>query len=385
MPARTDDGPLPADEGNPVHAIAPSSSVDSGSSRALLRDLFTLKKAPPQWRAGLQAAVALTLPLFVFTLLGQPTAGLVASLGGFIVLHLPDRSRRERASKLPIMMAGYVVAGVVGVATCTSALGSLIGILLVALASSLLGLGFGVGSPGSMFYVLIAGAVGTLVAPVSEEGAGLNALFVLTLLVVGLVVAYLVIVAPLAIPAVLARDRSRFPDDRRWRFHFGAEVRRIFVRLSIATVLCVALSGALGLHRVHWTLLATIAILQKDSESRLSILRALHRILGTAVALVVFAVIARWNPDGIPLVVLIALLMYLWEILAPRNLGLALVAITPMALVIASKGAGQPLSEIVVVRIEDTALGAGVAISVLIGVSVVRQVTEHTHHRRRST
>ena len=353
------------------------------SLRAATRDLFTLRKAPPQWPLGLQAAIAIMLPPFVFTLAGQATLGLTASLGSFIVLHLPDRSRRERALELPVIMVGFLLAAGAGILTSTSLLGNLAAMLVVAVLSSFLGLGLGVGSPGSMFYVLITGAIGALVAPVSAQGAGVDPWLALMMLTIGMVTGYLVVLAPLLLPGGRRRDAVRYRARKPWRFAYTADVQRIFTRLTIATVLGVAAGGALGLHRVHWVLLAIIAILQKDSEVRLSVLRGLHRVLGTAVALLLFYLIALWNPTGIPLVLLIGVLMYLFEILVPRNLGLSLVAITPMALVIAAAGADEPLMDIVGVRVEDTATGAGIAFLVLIGVTLQRRFAAAARLRRR--
>ena len=357
----------------------PVSDVRSRTSfRAAVLDLFTLRAAPPQWRLGVQAAVAIMLPPFVFTLAGQPTLGLIASLGSFLVLHLPDRSRRERALELPVIMVGFVVAAVAGILTSASLVGNLVAMLIVAVVSSFLGLGLAVGSPGSMFYVLITGAVGALVAPVSAEGSGFDPLLALILLGVGMLTAYVVVLAPLLTPGGRRRDAVRYAARAPWRFSFPPNVQRIFVRLTIATVLGVAASSVLGLHRVHWVLLAIIAILQNHAEVRLSVLRGLHRVLGTAAALLLFYLIALWDPKGLPLVLLIGVLMYLFEVLVPRNLGLSLVAITPMALVIAADGAGIPLIDVVGVRVEDTGLGAGIAFVVLIGVTLQRRI----HGRR---
>jgi len=344
------------------------------TAAAAVIDLFTFHKVEPQWPSALEAAAAMTLPLLGFTLAGQTTLGLTASLGAFLVLHLPDESRRARASRLPVIMVGFFIAALIGIATAASLLGGIAAMLVVAVVSSFLGLGFAVGSPGSMFYVLIAGAMGALTAPTSLRGAGLSPSLALVMLLVGMVTAYLVVLAPLTLPSVRRKDAVLYEKRKPWKFAFTADVKRIFWRLTIATVVAATVSAALDLHRVQWVLLAVIAILQKDSEVRLSTLRALHRVLGTAVALLVFYLVARWDPDGLPLVALIAVLMFLFRILQARNLGLSLVAITPMALVIAAKGAGEPLIDVVGVRVEDTSLGAGIALLVLVAVSLSRRM-----------
>jgi len=366
----------------PSREMPPARTRRTATAAALI-DLFTFHKTEPQWPTAVTATAAVALPLLVFAVAGQLTLGLTASLGSFLVLHLPDRSRHERAVRLPAMMAGFLLAAMIGIVTGTSLLGSLVAMLVVAVVSSLLGLGFAVGSPGSMFYVLITGAMGTLTAPASLQGAGLNPGVAIGMLVIGMATAYLVVLAPLVVPSVRRRDATLYAKRSPWRFAFTAEVKRIFWRLTIATAVAVTVSAALDLHRVQWVLLAIIAILQKDSQVRLSTLLALHRVLGTAVALLVFYLIALWDPDGLTLVALIAVLMFLFRILQARNLGLSLVAITPMALVIAAKGAGEPLIDVVGVRIEDTSLGAGIALLVLIAVTVSRRMSAAGNSRRR--
>ena len=347
-----------------------------------LRDLVAFHRTGPQWPTATQSAVAITLPLLAFSLAGHLSLGLTASLGSFLVVHLPDRSRRERATQLPVIMAGFLAAALAGVATATSLVAGLAAILVVAIVSSLLGLALDAGSPGSMFYVLITGATGSLTAPVALKGAAIDPLLVLVMISIGMLTAYLVVLAPLVLPSVRRRDAALFAARPARRFAFTADVERIFVRLTVATVLAVAVSATLDLHRVQWVLLAVIAILQNDSEVRLSMLRAIHRVVGTAIALVLFYLIALWNPDGLVLVALIGVLMFLFKILQPRNLGLSLAAITPMALVIAAKGANQPLIEIVGVRVEDTTLGATVAIVVLAAVTLTRSLSaRHLHSR----
>ena len=82
-----------------------------------LRDLVAFHRTGPQWPTATQSAVAITLPLLAFSLAGHLSLGLTASLGSFLVVHLPDRSRRERATQLPVIMAGFLAAALAGVAT----------------------------------------------------------------------------------------------------------------------------------------------------------------------------------------------------------------------------------------------------------------------------
>jgi uncharacterized membrane protein YccC len=107
------------------------------------------------------------------------------------------------------------------------------------------------------------------------------------------------------------------------------------------------------------------AILQNSHRIRLTVLRGIHRVAGTLVGVALFAVIGAWNPTGLWLAVVVAVLIFVAELLILRNYGLGLVLITPLALTIAAQGHSEPLLSIVGDRVVDTLLGGGVALGVL--------------------
>lgn len=56
-------------------------------SRGPLQSLLGFSDGPWRWAAGLQASVATAVPLAAFTLAGQQSLGLIASLGAFTALY----------------------------------------------------------------------------------------------------------------------------------------------------------------------------------------------------------------------------------------------------------------------------------------------------------
>lgn len=335
--------------------------------RTDVRDLFTLQESPGRWAQAVSAALAMGLPIAVLTLFGQPELGLIACTGGFTALYLSNRTRRERVILLPFIAAGLVASGAIGTLVSWSTPLSLAAMFVLAIAASVVLLGFGAGPPGGLFFMLIAGASIRLTAPPSLGGIGFGGGVVVGMLVVGVCIAYLVVVVPLLWPSVRKRDFEAHAARVRLHFDLSGDVLVILIRLTIASAIAVLVASPLGVHRTYWVLLTVMAILQNGRRLRLTALRAIHRVLGTLVGLVLFALILQWNPKGLWLALVLAALMFTVELVVMRNYGLALVFITPLALTIAAQGDPGDVGTVTLTRVVDTLLGAAIALVVLLG------------------
>jgi hypothetical protein len=344
--------------------------------RADIRDLFTFRESPVRWPIALSAALAMGLPIAILTAFGQPRLGLIACTGGFTALYLSNRTRRERAILLPFIGLGMVLSGVIGSLVSWSTLLTLVALFVLAIGGSVVLLGFGAGPPGGLFFMLVAGASVRLTAPPALGGVGLSAGLVIGMLAIGVTIAYLIIVLPLLWPSVRKRDFEAHAARVRLRFDLSGDIAVILIRLTIACLIAVLLAAPLGVHRTYWVLLTVIAILQNGRRLRLTALRGIHRVLGTLVGLLLFALIFQWNPQGYWLAVVLAALQYVVELVVIRNYGLALVFITPLALTIAAQGDPGDVGTVTVTRVVDTLIGAGIALIVLLGALVIRKLRQ---------
>ena len=345
------------------------------SLKADFLELFALKDSPVRWPIALQAAVAMGLPTVGFALAGRGDLGLLASSGAFIALYLTGRSRRDRALLLPLIGAGLILASVLGVLASGSLALSLTALFLVVVVSSVLCLGFSVGPPGVLFFVLVTGVSSHLAAAPALEGAGLPGGLVVGMLSVGVVIAYAVVLVPLVLPRVRARDAAHHSARTVMTFEIDEVTRIIIVRLIVACGVAALVAAPLGIHRAYWVLIAVVAILQNGHRFRLTALRGAHRVLGTLAGLGLFALLSLLHPSGVWLGLVLAALQFLVEIVVIRNYGLALFFITPLALTIAAQGRTGEVGAIVVDRVVDTVLGAGIAFLILLialGISKVR-------------
>jgi len=332
--------------------------------RSDLRSIFELRPSPPRLFVAIQGAVAIGIPTVGFALAGRPELGLLASSGAFLALYLTARSRRDRATKLPLLALGFLAASALGIAASGSTLLGLVVLFVVASAAAVLCLGLSVGPPGALFFVLVAGVSGHVAGPVDLAGGAVNGWLVLGMLALGLATAYLVVLAPLVVPRIRRAD-ALLPVAP-VRFEIDETIGIILTRLIVATGIAVIVAAPLGIHRAYWVVVAVVAILQNGHRLRLTALRGVHRVLGTLVGLGLFALVSLASPAGVWLGLLLMLLQFCVELVVIRNYGLALVFITPLALTIAAQAGSADIGLIVGERFVDTVLGAGIATLVLL-------------------
>jgi hypothetical protein len=335
--------------------------------------LFGLQPSPPRLGVALQAGLAMGIPNVGLALAGHADLGMLASLGAFVALFLAGRTRRERIVFLPLVAVGLAASAAVGVATSGHLLSAVIALFLVAVIGTAVTTGLSTGPPGGLLFVLVAGVAGHLTAPPELEGAGLDPRAVLGMSVVGAVVAYLVVVAPLLLPSVRRRDAEAHEDRVRMTFRFGRTDVIVVARLAVAAAIAASLAVPLGLHRAYWVIVAVVAILQNGHQIRVGAVRAIQRGIGTIVGVGLFALLALVHPAGVLLGLLLAVLQFCIEIVVVRNYGLALALITPLSLIIASQGGLAGSETVVLERVADTALGCAIALAVLAGAWLLRR------------
>ena len=341
--------------------------------RADFRSLFELHPSPSRWPIALQAAVAIGIPTVGFALAGRSDLGLLASTGGFLALYLAGRSRRERAAKLPFIALGLIASASLGVLASGDPLLSLLAVFVIAVVSATLCLGLSVGPPGALFFVLIGGVATHLAGPTGIGGAGIDGGLVVGLLVLGCAISYLVVLAPLLRPAVRRRDAALHEARQPLAFVMDGISRTILIRLALASAIAVAVAAPLGLPRAYWVVLTVVVILQNGHTVRLSALRGVHRVLGTFVGLGLFALIALLGPGGLVLAFVLMALQFVVEMVVVRNYGLALIFITPLAMLISTQGGH--VEEIVGDRVLDTLIGTAIALAVLFASVLLRRVS----------
>jgi hypothetical protein len=169
--------------------------------------------------------------------------------------------------------------------------------------------------------------------------------------------------------AGVLRDRAwELPQLPRPRFRdaLSAPGARIhLVRHVVALLVSGAVATALGWQHPYWAMVAAVTVLSgPDLASRLT--RGVHRVVGTVLGLAVAAPILLWAPQDVVAVLVIVVLQVLTELVVGRNYAVALLFITPLALMMGQLVHPVPVGPLLRDRLLETVLGAVVGALVLL-------------------
>lgn len=306
--------------------------------------------SPRGWPLPLAAACASAAPLLAGAALGRATDGATAALGGLAFLYLPDASVARRAARWMACAAALWACFVAGVAARVLPGGTVLAPLLVAAAATAACRRAAVAPPGSVFFVMAA-AIGVHV-PAGASGLPAHAL------AFGAGIAWAGAVAAVYLRSTAATHRATPPvaADQPVQWH---EVLAVAAAIGTAG----ALAEALRLDRPYWATVSCVAVMQ-GSTLRAVWDRQLHRVLGTVAGLVLaWALLALpLSPLTRPLPVFV--LAFATEVLIVRHYGLAVICVTPLAILMSEAAAPMAATPGAVLRARllDTMLGCAVGL-----------------------
>lgn len=132
-------------------------------------------------------------------------------------------------------------------------------------------------------------------------------------------------------------------------------------RAAVGVALAGLLGWAVGTEHAYWTMATAMLILHLGLDRRRSLVRGVHRLLGAAVGLGLFALLQLADLPYGGTVLVVIVVTGLVEVLIPRNYGFAVALITPLALTVATAAHAGPVDAVVTERLVDTILGLAVA------------------------
>ncbi|WP_374009731.1 FUSC family protein [Leifsonia sp. LS-T14] len=325
--------------------------------------------APRNLEVGLRAALAVAVPLFLLFAVGRLDLTAYATFGAFTALYGRNEPYRLRVRTLTAAALALLVSVAAG--TLLAVAGEPLPLVAVAL---IVVVGGGtvfvtvlqMVPPQALFFVfalLVCAAIPTQPADVLPR---------LALAAVTAAFAWLLTMSGWAIrriPAVARGSLARtgLVNDLRRRPQVDlAALRDPRVWLTVAqNVVGVLIAGgiavAFGFGHAYWAVVSLVAVIPPARAAH-SISRSLHRIVGTIVGVLVTAALLTWSPSPAVVICVIVVCQFFAEILVARHYGAALVFITPLALSVSHLASPAPLNTLVVDRVLETILGAGVGI-----------------------
>lgn len=326
-----------------------------------LQEFFHVRPAQRDHIPAFRIAVGVALPLLTLMVVGRLDLAIYAAFGAFTGIyakHESPRSRFLRQSLAGLILTVSVAIGavlsrynagewiVVGAGTVVSGVGAV------------LAARYNLKPGGSIFFIFAAAAVGsipdappvwiaTLVAFVS---AGVS-----VLLGMG---AHLIGERPLpdSVPMVTERFTRRELLAHGLRFTVAPAVAGTLGILSIGLVE--------ELSHPYWAMVAAVAPISPPHRKD-RFLRGVHRMVGTTGGVVVTAFLLSFPSEPWQLVVWIILFQFLAEVYVGRNYSLALLFITPIALLMTQLGSPSEPGPLLLARTVETVIGALVGLSVV--------------------
>ena len=322
--------------------------------------MFTVGPHAGAHRVALRAGVCVAVPLLLLVLTDHIAWSAYAAFGAFTSLYGRANNHAERlgmqASAGFVLVTSVMLGILVGLMPETKWLIVVFGALLAVLAS-IVSDTFVWHPPGPLFPVFALSVCATI--PPAPHNLLTGFLVATASALFSMVVGY---VGVLRHP-----DAERFvPTLRRsaWVVLANPMLRRHLVRAFLAVTISGALGTLLGGQHPYWAMVAAVAGLS-GRHMRARVTRALHRLVGTWLGVAVAAPFLLLYPRGVWAVVLIIAFQIGAELFVGRNYMVALLSITPLALLMGQLVHEVPVTGLLVDRALETLLGCAVALVVL--------------------
>jgi len=351
--------------------------------RFRLRSLFTLAPLSDDHWVGLRAGLGVMLPLLLLVALRRldlapyVVFGAFASLYSRVPGHLDRLLMQLKASGLMwlvILLAWFSGSHLVRGAQGPGGVWLLVGATTVVAGVSSVAAGLLRLRPaGPLFHIFAFAAISSMP---SQPGLGDGMFAATSVMVLALVLGQLGRVAPLQrtpwqvtpAPGLSPRMVAAI-----WR-----EGLAYLLAAGVAGGVAALVAGPLGMGHTYWAMVAAVVPLAGRS-TRHRLVRAVHRVLGTAGGLVLMVAVVVLHPSPWVAVLIIGVMQFLTEVFVVRNYFWGQVFVTPMALV--GTSLGVPLSGAVLYdRAVETVIGAVVGVAVVLLMNAFSRSSESRVH-----
>jgi hypothetical protein len=298
-----------------------------------------------------------------------------ATFGAFTALYGRNEPYRLRIRSVTVAAVALLccICGGVALATTGEPLALLVPALLVVVAGgTILASTFQLLPTQPLFFVFALLVCAAVPTPVAEVPLRLG----IAVAVAGF--AWLLTMSGWALRRVVpVARRTLLKQLRRRPALNGSAFRDPHVWLTVGqNVLGVLIAGgialAFGLGHAYWAVVSVVAVIPPPRAAH-SLSRSVHRVVGTIGGVGVTAALLFWSPPALFVILVVVVCQFFAEILVGRHYGSALVFITPLALSVSYLSHPGPLGSLVVDRVLETVLGAGVGLVMVLSARLVER------------
>ncbi|PVE64550.1 FUSC family protein [Microbacterium testaceum] len=314
-------------------------------------------------RVAVRAVLSVGVPLLVLLLVGRLDLSVYASFGAFAALYGRTDAPRTRVRMQATAGAILVAAMLVGTAVSALALPALASVVVVAVIAALVTL-FAYRAqwhpPGALFTVFAAGATASFPAT--------GATFLTVLLVGGASVVWSLLVTT----AFVLIRRGSWARPRRARPPIGSVAWEMTATVGTAALL----AGVIGVLLVgthwYWAMVGAVAAVG-GAHVTARLIRGVQRLVGTLLGVLIAAgLLALHLPPWLVIVVAVVLQAGA-ELFVGRNYGIAMLFITPLALLMVSLASPVAPEMLLRDRVIETLIGVAVGTVVAIVSAALRR------------
>ncbi|MGX5358466.1 FUSC family protein [Kocuria sp. KH4] len=320
-----------------------------------LRKLFALHPAQRDHLPAARIALSVAVPLVAVVAAGRADLAVYAVFGAFASIyarHEPPAARARHQTQAGVLLTLCVALGALLSGAPEPAV--LAATAVVAGLGAMAAASWGLKPAGSVFFVFAVGAVGSLghAAPLWQA--------------VALAAGSAAFSVALGLASRWAGEGLTGPVAPVGQHH-GLSTGRLWAhggRFLAATSVAGALGAATGLSHSYWAMVAAAApIAAPDLGARVQ--RGVHRMVGTLGGVGISAAVLSVPLQQWHTVALVVLFQFLAELFVGRNYALALLFITPLALLMTQLAAPGAPGHLLQARAVETVIG------VLCGLAVV--------------
>jgi hypothetical protein len=331
--------------------------------RLLWRDLTRVgPHGDAHWVAA-RAGLTLAVPLLLSWAVDRLDLTLAATFGAFTALYGRTHSHRSRTAMQATAGIVLVLAVVLGTAVGTSphrAWLSMAALVLTAAVVPFVSRAFAWHPPGALFPIFAVGATSS--HPTTGHDVG-----------VALLVSAATVVLALVVGRVGLLHGPHRPEP--WLVDVrgalaSARAREEALVTSVAVGAAALVATGVGIGHAYWAAVGAAAATAGPTTGA-RVVRAAQRSIGTLAGVVVAAGLLALDPSPLATVLLAVLLQVVAELLIGRNYALALLVVTPLALLMVHLAVPSSPRELIGDRALDTVLGASVGTFVVVAAALL--------------
>lgn len=311
-----------------------------------IKSLLVLNKPSRPWHVALVATIGMAIPALLGVYFEQMANAILACVGSMVILYIPRTSIPHRMVTLAVCSFGILACFTLGLAAGFSIYTSALILIFTALLTDFICRYYSIPAPANFFFIFLAALGCTL--PFNLELIPVRiGLVAMGCMLSCLLAFFYSLCVTLPAPGTVT----------------AAEKNIISILLQ-STVLGLFVGGAyllaelIGLNKPYWVPISCAAIMQ-GTNLQLVLQRKIHRVVGTALGMVLAWCIFSQSLHGWSFALAIIALFFIVEILVVHHYGLAVIFITPLTMLFAEGSASRVLHEsLVVTRMGDIALGS---------------------------